>query len=39
MHDDITDPDLETDPCILAGDHVTGTDHRWQECPTMHDDD
>lgn len=25
--------------CEDYGDHLTGSDHRWQECPTMHDDE
>lgn len=26
----------EEDPCTAAGEHQTGSDHRWQECPVYH---
>lgn len=32
-------PTLTYDDCVNAGDHLIGTDHRWQECPTMHDEE
>lgn len=27
---------LKFDACQDAGEHLTGQDHRWQECPAMH---
>lgn len=37
---DAVSPELQNlDPCVAAGEHQTGADHRWQECPVWHEED
>jgi len=30
---------MTVETCESAGEHLPGQDHRWQECPTYHDEE